>query len=90
VSAPQYCSLFLTSVTKGIANSVKAAVGEVLDGTFKGGNYVGTLENGGTGLAPFHDFESKIPDAVKSELQTIKKGIIDGSISVDPKSYPIP
>lgn len=90
VSAPQYCSLFLTSVTKGIASSVKAAVGEVRDGSFKGGNYVGTLENGGTGLAPFHDFDSKIPDSVKSELQTIKKGIIDGSISVDPKSYPAP
>ena len=90
VSAPQYCSLFLTSVTKGIANSVKAAVGEVLDGSFKGGNYVGTLANGGTGLAPFHDFANKIPDSVKSELQTIKKGIIDGSISVDPKAYPIP
>ena len=88
VSAPQYCSLMLTSVTKGIAASVKAAVGEVLDGTFKGGNYVGTLENGGTGLAPFHDFESKIPDSVKSDLQTIKQGIIDGKISVDPKDYP--
>ena len=81
-------SLFVTSVTKGIASSVKAAVGEVLDGTFKGGNYVGTLENGGTGLAPFHDFASKVPDSVKAELQTIKQGIIDGKISVDPKSYP--
>jgi basic membrane protein A and related proteins len=90
VSAPQYCSLFITSVTKGIASSVKAAVNEVMDGTFKGGNYVGTLENGGTGLSPFHDFESKIPASVKSELQTLKQGIIDGSISVDPKSYPAP
>lgn len=90
VSAPQYCSLFVTSVTKGIANSVEAAVGEVLKGTFKGGNYVGTLANGGTGLAPFHDFASKIPDSVKAELQTIKQGIIDGKISVDPKSYPAP
>ena len=88
VSAPQYCSLFLTSVTKGIAASVKAAVGEVLDGSFHGGNYVGTLENGGTGLAPYHQFDSKIPDSVKSELETIKQGIIDGKISVDPKAYP--
>ncbi len=90
VSAPQYCSLFITSVEKGIATSVEAAAKEAVDGSFKGGNYVGTLANGGTKIAPFHDFESKVPASVKAELETIKKGIIDGSISVDPKSYPAP
>ena len=90
VSAPQYCSLFVTSVTKGIANSVKTAVDEVMNGTFKGGNYIGTLKNGGTGISPFHDFASKVPASLKAELQTLKQGIIDGKISVDPKSYPAP
>lgn len=90
VSAPQYCSLFVTSVMKGIDVSVKTAAEEALNGTFKGGNYIGTLKNGGTGIAPFHDFASKVPASVKSELATIKQGIIDGSISVDPKSYPKP
>ena len=90
VSAPQYCSLFLTSVVKGIAVSVETAAKEALDGTFKGGNYVGTLANGGTGLAPYHDFANKIPASVQAELQTLKQGIIDGKISVDPKSYPAP
>ena len=90
VSAPQYCSLFVTSVEKGIAASVETAAKEAVNGTFQGGNYVGTLANGGTKIAPFHDFESKVPASVKAELATIKKGIIDGSISVDPKSYPAP
>ncbi|HUX52140.1 MAG TPA: BMP family ABC transporter substrate-binding protein [Spirochaetia bacterium] len=88
VSAPQYGSLIITSVEKGIDVSVKTAAEEAANGTFKGGNYVGTLKNGGVSISPFHDFDSKIPAKVKSELDTIKKGIIDGTISVDPKSYP--
>ncbi len=89
VSAPQYCSIFLTSVTKGIATSVEAAVLAAAHGTFQGGNYSGTLANNGVALAPFHDFSSKIPASVQSELQTIKQGIIAGTISVNPNSYPV-
>ena len=88
ISAPQYCSLFLTSVTKGITASVSAAVIAAAKGTFKGGNYNGTLANNGVGLSPFHDFASKIPASVQAELKTLKAGIIAGTISVDPNSYP--
>ena len=87
VSAPQYCSLFITSVNKGIAASVEAAIKSAADGSFAGGNYVGTLANGGVGLAPYHQFDSKIPSALKTELDTIKQGIIGGTISVDPKNW---
>ena len=88
ISVPQACNLFITSVEKGIVASVKQAANSAMDGTFKGGTYVGTLSNGGVALAPFHDFQSKIPADVQSELNTITSGIEDGSISVDPKSYP--
>ncbi|HEX4215441.1 MAG TPA: BMP family ABC transporter substrate-binding protein [Candidatus Dormibacteraeota bacterium] len=88
VSAPQYCSLFLTSVTKGIVPSVEHAAVSADKSSFKGGNYTGTLANDGVSLAPYHDFQSKIPQSVQSALATIKKGIIDGSISVKPGSYP--
>ncbi len=88
VSVPQYCKLFLTSVTKGIVSSVATAVEEAAKGTFKGGNYNGTLANGGVGLSPFHDFSSSVPAKVKSALTTIKAGIIAGKISLDPNSYP--
>jgi basic membrane protein A and related proteins len=87
VSASQYCSLFLTSVNKGIASSVEAAIKQAASGTFAGGNYEGTLANGGVGLAPYHQFDSKIPSSLKSEIDTIKAGIIGGSISVDPKNW---
>jgi basic membrane protein A len=88
VSAPQYCSLFLTSVTKGIVASVKGAVLDAAQGTFKGGVYVGTLSNGGVGLSPYHDFSSKIPAPVQSEITTLQSGIENGSISTDATHYP--
>ena len=90
VSAPQYCSLFITSVTKGITTSVANAVESAAKGKFKGGNYVGDLANGGVALSPFHDFNSKIPAKVKSELNTIKHEIIAGKLSVNPSAYPVP
>jgi basic membrane protein A len=88
VSAPQYCSLFITSVTKGIEPSVSEVAMAAQKGQFKGGNYEGTLANGGVSLAPYHDFASKIPSSLQSEITQLKQGIISGSVSVDPKSYP--
>jgi basic membrane protein A len=49
---------------------------------------VGTLENGGTGLAPFHEFDSKVPAELKSELDQIKSDITSGTIKIDSKSQP--
>src|SRR5207248_1013181 len=67
VSAAQYCKYFITSVEKGIVTAVKNAVLSAASGTFKGGNYVGTLSNGGVTLSPFHEFEGKVPSALKTE-----------------------
>ncbi|MHB1613955.1 MAG: BMP family lipoprotein [Actinomycetes bacterium] len=88
VSAPQYCSLFISSVTKGIAVSVQGAVKAAKDGTFQGGAYVGTLANNGVGLAPFHDWASKVPATLQSELAQVKAGIIAGTIKVTSPSQP--
>ena len=86
VSVPQYCKYFITSVNKGITVAVKTAVLAAQKGDFKGGNYIGTLANDGVGLAPFHDFESKIPASVKAELDQIKADIISGKIKPATKS----
>jgi basic membrane protein A len=86
VSAAQYCKYFITSVQKGIVTAVKNAVLGAAGGTLKGGNYIGTLANGGVALAPFHDFDSKVPAALKSELQQISTDIQNGSIKVATKS----
>ena len=86
VSVPQYCKYFISSVEKGIVAAVKAAVLNAAHGTFKGGNYIGTLSNGGVTLAPYHDFASKVPASLQSELAKIKAGIENGSIKTPTKS----
>jgi basic membrane protein A len=86
VSAAQYCKYFITSVMKGIQTAVKTAVTSAAKGTFKGGNYIGTLSNGGVALAPYHQFDSKVPASLKSELAQVKAGIENGTIKTPTKS----
>jgi basic membrane protein A len=86
VSAAQYCKYFLSSVTKGIQASVKAAVLAAAQGTFKGGDYIGTLANGGVVLSPYHDFTSQVSASVQAQLTKIKAGIIAGTIQTPTKS----
>jgi basic membrane protein A and related proteins len=86
-SAQQYCSLFLTSIEKHMDVAVQTAIKSTLDNKFQGGTYVGTLQNDGVGIAPFHDFESQVPQKLKDDVNTIKQGIISGSISVKPSDY---
>jgi basic membrane protein A and related proteins len=86
IKVPQYCKYFITTVNKGITAAVRNAIMTAYKGTFKGGNYVGTLANGGVGLAPYHDFASKVPASLQAELATIKTGIENGTIKPATKS----
>lgn len=79
VSAAEYCSVLLTSVMKGMDVAVETAVKDSLEGNFDNAPYNGTLENGGVGLAPL---AADVPADVKSKLDELKQGIIDGSIKV--------
>lgn len=85
-TAPDLKDLFLTSILKGIKVGVSDVVTAAGEGDFSSEPYVGTLENEGVGLAPFHDFESKVDPALADELDTIKQGIIDGDITVESPS----
>jgi len=87
-SVPQYCKYFLTSVTKNLTGSVNEYATAAATGTFPTGNYIGTLENDGTGLAPFHDFDSKVPSDLKSQLDQVKQDIISGKINIASPSQP--
>ncbi len=85
-TAPDLKDLFLTSILKGIQVGVSDVVSAAGEGEFSAEPYVGTLENDGVGLAPFHDFESKVDPALSGELDTIKQGIIAGDITVESPS----
>ena len=81
-SDPANQSVYLTSVLKNMDVTTFNAIQSVVDGTFVGGVTVGTLENGGVGLAPYHDFDSAVPQELKDQIDTIRNGIIDGSVDV--------
>jgi basic membrane protein A and related proteins len=85
-SLPSDCSYFISSVTKGIVPSVEHDVLAAAKGTFTGGNYIGTLANGGVVLSPFHDFASKVPAALQAELKTVTTEIENGKIKPATKS----
>ena len=79
---PDAKEVYLTSVLKKIDVAVYDAVTRMDNGTFEGGtNLISTLENGGVGLAPFYDWDDRVPQELKDELAAIEQGIIDGSIS---------
>jgi basic membrane protein A len=78
------CAGLLTSVQKNIAAAVTAAVirgakGQSLAAT---NGTIGTLANNGVGIAPYHDFDSKIDPALKAEVDQLKQDIISGKVKV--------
>lgn len=89
-SAQQYCAQFLTTVVKNIPDAVKDAVvkganGEKLDVSAA---TIGTLQNNGVSLAPYHEFDSKVPAELKSEIDKLKQDIIAGTIKVTSAAQP--
>jgi glucose/mannose transport system substrate-binding protein len=90
VTAPDYKDIILTSVMKYMDVTTFNAIKAAMEGTFQGGVTVGTLENGGVGLAPFHDLDSMVPAELKSELESLKADIIAGKIATSPGEMPKP
>jgi basic membrane protein A len=80
VSAPDFKAIYLTSILKNMDVAVYDAIKAVVDDTFAGGTYIGTLKNDGVGLAPFHDFDGQIPAELKAEIEQLKQDIIDGNV----------
>ena len=85
-SNEQYKSLILTSVIKQIATAVFDTISSSVDGEFSADPYVGTLENGGVDLAPFHDFEDTVPAELSTKLEELRQQIVSGDLVVESPS----
>jgi basic membrane protein A len=79
---PSTQDVVLTSILKNMKVSTYEAVLAAGNDEFDAEAYVGTLENDGVGIAPFHNFEDKVSESLQGELDEVKAGIIDGSIPV--------
>ncbi|TAJ48485.1 MAG: BMP family ABC transporter substrate-binding protein [Herbiconiux sp.] len=88
VSDPEYDDIWFTSIARDMPKSISEVIQDSANGDFTNESYVGTLDNGGVLMSPFHDFESKVAPTLQAELDTIKAGIIAGDIVIDTPSAP--
>ena len=80
---PEAQSALISSAMLNVDVAVYNYLKTVADGSVKAGISTATLQNGGVGLAPFHDWDSKIPADLKAQIQKASDGIKDGSITID-------
>ncbi|WP_204033454.1 BMP family lipoprotein [Micromonospora qiuiae] len=84
------CPAILTTVVKNIPGAVKEAVlkaaGDEKLNAEQG--FVGTLANDGVSLAPFHEYDSKVPAELKAELDKLKADIAAGTVKVESPAQP--
>jgi basic membrane protein A len=84
----KYRPVLLTSVLKNTEDAVAGIVGDDVAGDFDPTPFIGTLENGGVDIAPFHDLASSVPAALSAELDELRARIADGSVVVTSPSTP--
>lgn len=87
-AAPDFCPFFLTSVVKEIPGIVSQSTVDAAKGTFRTGAYVGVLSNQGVKIAPYHEFDGKIPAELKAEVTQVGADISAGTIQITSPSQP--
>jgi basic membrane protein A len=83
-----YKSIILTSVIKNTTDAVVDIVGSSQDGSFSSDAFIGTLENGGVGIAPFHDMEAAVGTELAGEVEKLTADIVAGAVVVTSPSTP--
>ncbi len=69
-----------TSAIKRVDLSVFDNIVALLEGTFEGGLFTLTAENGGITYAPPHD--AAVPDGFEAKLEETRQGLADGTIDI--------
>jgi len=75
-TVPNAHPCLISSAEKLIPPALDKVIRSAAAGTLKGGNFYGTVA-----LAPFHDFDSTIPQAVKDELTKLAADLASGALS---------
>lgn len=73
-AAPRMLSSAMKLITPGVAKLIAATK----DGSIQDGNVFGDA-----GYAPFHDLDASVPADVKTMMEEINKGLLDGSIKTN-------
>jgi basic membrane protein A len=72
---PEVQPALLTSASKNVDVAAAAAVQDFALGRLTGGIRTATLANGGVGLAPYHDWENRIPQTCKEQVADAEEAI---------------
>jgi basic membrane protein A len=83
ISVPEFEDIMLSSVLKRIDNAVFASVEQAMTGAFDAPVYVGTLENEGVGLGPYHAFEDEVPQELTDGIEALQEALISGDVVAD-------
>jgi basic membrane protein A and related proteins len=73
-AAPRMLSSAMKLITPGVFELLKLA----REGSFPSGNYLGDAT-----YAPFHDLANEVPPQVKTTMEEINAGLLDGSIETN-------
>ena len=88
VLSDEFRPVLLTSVLKNTGDAVVEIVKSSIDGTFDNKQYVGTLENGGVDIAPYHDLASRVSAELGAEIDKLRADIISGALTVTSPNTP--
>ncbi len=77
---PEVASSLLTSAAKNMDVAAADAVHAYADGNLEPGIQLATVENGGVGLASYHDQDANIPDSCKAAVTEAEAGLAEGTI----------
>jgi len=72
---PEAQPCLVTSAMKLIDKGVAALIEAASAGSIEGGNFFGEV-----GLAPYHDFDSKIDAAIKDKIAELTPQVLDGTV----------
>ncbi len=72
----------LVSSLKRVDIGVYDGIKSVIDGTFKGGTILLSLNNGGIGLSPMTYTKQFVPQSVMKEIKVLEQMIIDGKLNI--------
>jgi len=79
----QYQPLWLTTVEKAIAPFITLSVEDQVNGTWTAGSFVGDLSNDGVGLSEYHDWDDRVSDELRAEVEQLLQDIKDGVVKAD-------
>jgi basic membrane protein A len=77
---PEVKDALITSAMKNVDTAVYEYLKSVNSKTDKAGAITANIKNDGVGLAPYHDWDSKVSDAVKAKVKEATDGLKSGSI----------